>query len=175
MDQSAPPAAPVPPAAALAAARRHAAHLGPRLRAGGLRLATAESCTGGLIAALITQVPGSSDYFPGGVVSYADAAKTALLGVSPELLASDGAVSEAVALAMAQGIRRRLGVDLALSVTGIAGPGGGSPAKPVGTVWIALAGPGVGAEARLHRFQGPREAIQAQAAEAALGWVLGLG
>lgn len=153
-------------------ARRRAADLGPVLRARGLTVATAESCTGGIIAALLTDLPGSSDYVLGGVVSYADAAKTALLGVASRLLTEQGAVSEPVALAMADGVRLRLGADLALSVTGIAGPGGGSDAKPVGTVWIGLAGPDESLRARRFHFPGDRAAVRAQAAETALGWLM---
>ena len=148
-----------------------ALELGPALRAAELRLATAESCTGGLLGALLTEVPGSSDYYLGGVVAYADSAKVALLGVAPELLAAQGAVSEAVARAMAAGLRARLGADLVLSITGIAGPGGGTPGKPVGTVWIGLVGPGVSQAAR-HRFAGDRETVRLAAAAAALGMLL---
>ena len=158
----------------LEGARRHAADLGPLLRARGLSVATAESCTGGLIAALLTELPGSSDYVLGGVVAYANAAKTALLEVSAELLAERGAVSEAVALAMAEGGRRGLKADLAVSVTGIAGPGGGSAARPVGTVWIGVAGPGDGSRAQCFHFSGDRAAVRARAAEAALGWLVAL-
>jgi nicotinamide-nucleotide amidase len=102
-------------------------------------LALAESCTGGAIAHRITNVPGASEIFLGGVVSYSNAAKQKFLGVRPESLAAHGAVSEAVAGEMAAGARERFGADFALAVTGIAGPGGGSPEKPVGTVFIALA------------------------------------
>jgi nicotinamide-nucleotide amidase len=107
-----------------------------------LSLATAESCTGGMIANRLTNVPGASQVFWGGVISYANAAKDSLLGVAPALLAEHGAVSEPVARAMAEGARLRSGADYALAVTGIAGPGGGSDAKPVGTVFIGLAAPG---------------------------------
>jgi PncC family amidohydrolase len=105
----------------------------------GVWLATAESCTGGLVAHLITGVPGSSGYFRGGIVSYSDDAKRLLLDVGEELLAAHGAVSAQVARAMAIGVRGRLGVDMAISVTGVAGPGGGSVAKPVGLTYIAVA------------------------------------
>jgi nicotinamide-nucleotide amidase len=104
-------------------------------------LALAESCTGGLIAHRITNVPGASEVFQGGVVSYANSAKETFLGVRPEDLRSQGAVSEAVARAMAVGAREKFGSDFALAVTGIAGPGGGSAEKPAGTVFIALASP----------------------------------
>ena len=114
-----------------------AAALLDRLRAQGLRLATAESCTGGLIAALFTEIAGSSDVVERGFVTYSDAAKTELLGVSDELLALHGAVSEPVARAMVQGALARSHADVAVSVTGVAGPGGGSDAKPVGLVHIA--------------------------------------
>lgn len=113
--------------------------VGDVLRARGLTLAVAESCTGGLIGHRITDVPGSSAYFLGGVVAYADAVKTGLLGVRPDILARHGAVSTEVAEEMAAGVRLRFGADLGLATTGIAGPGGGTPAKPVGTVYVALA------------------------------------
>ncbi len=105
----------------------------------GLTLATAESCTGGLLADLLTNVPGSSDYFVGGVVSYSYNAKEILLGVDHSTLIREGAVSEAVARQMAEGIRARLAADVGIGITGVAGPGGGSPDKPVGLVWIGLA------------------------------------
>jgi len=153
-----------PDAPALAEAVGHA------LRARGATLATAESCTGGLIGAWITAVPGSSDYYLGGVVAYANAAKIALLGVDPAILATHGAVSEATARAMATGARARLGADFGVSVTGIAGPGGGSGYRPVGLVYIGLAAP-EGVRAARHVFAGDREAVRAAAARAALAWV----
>lgn len=122
-------------------------------------LSLAESCTGGLVAKRITDVPGSSAYFLAGAVTYANAAKSAVLGVSPELLAEKGAVSAEVAMAMAQGVRRLSGSDIALAVTGIAGPDGGTPDKPVGTVFIAMDTP-VGSRARAYRFHGDREDVR---------------
>lgn len=115
--------------------------IGLRLQAKGWTLGTAESCTGGLLAHYITTLAGSSAFFQGGVVSYANCVKRDLLGVPEEMLLAYGAVSEPVALAMAQGARRALGVDVAVSVTGIAGPSGGTEAKPVGTVYLAMASP----------------------------------
>jgi nicotinamide-nucleotide amidase len=108
-------------------------------RGHGLRLATAESCTGGLAAGLITSIPGASDVFDCGFVTYSNTAKTTLLGVPESLIARHGAVSEEVALAMAEGALARSGADLSVSVTGVAGPAGGSSAKPVGLVHIAAA------------------------------------
>ena len=113
--------------------------LGDAMRARGWRLATAESCTGGLIAAACTEQAGSSDWFDCGFVSYSNAAKTALLGVDAALIAEHGAVSQAVARAMASGALARCNANLAVAVTGVAGPTGGTAAKPVGTVWLAWA------------------------------------
>jgi len=104
-----------------------------------LTIATAESCTGGLVGHLLTNVPGSSEYVLGGIIAYCNKAKVALLGVRPATLERHGAVSEPTALAMARGARRRFGADIAISVTGIAGPTGGAPDKPVGLVYIGLA------------------------------------
>jgi nicotinamide-nucleotide amidase len=133
----------------------------------GLTLATAESCTGGLIGGALTAVPGSSDSYLGGVISYADDVKTHILGVDPHLISAVGAVSDAVALAMACGARDHLGADFAVSVTGIAGPAGGSPEKPVGTVWFAVAGPEA-ARAEVRRFAGDRETVRARSVMTAL-------
>ena len=145
--------------------------LGEQLRARGLTLATAESCTGGAIAAALTAVPGSSDYFRGGVVPYSLEAKEALLGVPRRLLEEMGAVSEECALALAEGARRALGADLAVATTGIAGPGGAEPGKPVGLVFIALAD-GAGALCTRTVFAGDRAAIIAAATREALTLVL---
>ena len=138
------------------------------LRAQGLTCATAESCTGGGVGAAITAVPGSSAVFLGGVISYANAVKEGVLGVSPETLATVGAVSSETAAQMADGVRRLLKADLAVSVTGIAGPGGGSAEKPVGLVWFGLATKdGVRTERAI--FTGDRAAVRAQAVTHALG------
>jgi len=133
----------------------------------GLKLGTAESCTGGLVGGRLTDVPGSSAVYVGGVVCYANELKTELLGVPAGLIAAHGAVSEPVALALAEGAVARLRVDLAVAVTGIAGPDGGSEEKPVGTVWFGLAGPW-GSEARRSMFGGGRHEVRARAAQAAL-------
>jgi PncC family amidohydrolase len=132
-----------------------------------MKLALAESCTGGLIAHRITNVPGSSEYFLGGVVSYADAIKRRLLEVDAETLAQDGAVSRQTALEMARGACRVIGADVGIAVTGIAGPGGGSEDKPVGLTWIAVLGPDV---ERVERYMwgGDRIANKERSAEAAL-------
>lgn len=142
--------------------------VGRLLGAAGSTVAVAESCTGGLLAERLTRMPGSSAYFLGGVVAYADRVKTALLGVADELIARDGAVSEQVARAMASGVRARVGSDWGIGITGIAGPGGGSRAKPVGRVDIALAGPGGQVVYRRVQLAGDREAVRQRAAELAL-------
>jgi nicotinamide-nucleotide amidase len=136
-------------------------------RSRGLRLAVAESCTGGLLGARLTDIPGSSDVFVGGVIAYDNALKIDLLGVPESLLAEHGAVSEPVARAMADGAVRRFGVGGALSVTGIAGPAGGSAEKPVGTVWLGCALEGT-VETRRALFPGSRQEVRARAAQAAL-------
>lgn len=138
-------------------------------RAEGIRIAVAESCTGGLLGARITAIPGSSDVFIGGALAYDNAAKIEMLGVEPVEIETHGAVSEAVAVAMARGVRRRLSADLGISITGIAGPGGGTPDKPVGTVWIALDGRVTGA--RGMRLIGDRAEIRQRSAQAALDFV----
>ena len=145
--------------------------LGQLLRQHNLKLATAESCTGGLIADRITDVPGSSDYFLGGFVSYAYEAKVASLGVSWDTLKAHGAVSRETVLEMAHGARRALGADLAISVSGIAGPGGGLPEKPVGTTWIGLVTPD-GERAEVFYWQGNRRENKQQSAEAALNMLI---
>lgn len=144
-----------------------------RLRDQGRRLAVAESCTGGLVAHRITAVPGASDVLVGGVVAYADRAKTELLGVSPDTIARVGAVSEEVARAMAEGVRARFDAEAGVGVTGIAGPAGGSAEKPVGTVWLG-ASVGERTEARRVVLPGTRGDIQRRAAQAALLLLLDL-
>jgi nicotinamide-nucleotide amidase len=135
-----------------------------------LRIALAESCTGGLITSRLTDVPGSSKYVRHSVVAYSNDAKTGLLGVSAALLAEHGAVSEQVALAMADGIRAQAAVDVGLGVTGIAGPDGGTPQKPVGTVAIAAV-TAAATRSRIFRFPGEREQVKFQASQAALDMV----
>jgi nicotinamide-nucleotide amidase len=143
------------------------AAVGRVLRAHQATLALAESCTGGLIGHLVTEVPGSSDYFLLGAVTYSNAAKQEVLGVRAETLAAHGAVAEATVREMAEGVRRRAGATLGLATSGIAGPGGGTPDKPVGTVWAAVAGP---TGTRAHRFLFPfgRDMVKHAAAFAAL-------
>lgn len=154
-----------------AALARLARSVGQRLRQAGLQLATAESCTGGLLAKVLTDVAGSSDYFERGWVTYSNAAKQAELGVPRALIARHGAVSEAVALAMAKGALRASRARVSIAITGVAGPGGGTRAKPVGTVWIAWGFRRRGkplAIALPFRFRGGRDAVRHQAAAVAL-------
>ena len=132
-----------------------------------ITLATAESCTGGNVAAALTSVAGSSVYFLGGIVSYSNAAKNALLGVSGEILADRGAVSADCAQAMAEGARARFGADVAVSTTGIAGPGGGTNRKPVGTVVFALSDPSGTLTFERH-FEGDRQSVILQSTLVAL-------
>jgi nicotinamide-nucleotide amidase len=137
------------------------------LRTRGRRVAVAESCTGGLLGGRITDVPGSSDVFEGGVIAYANAVKLRELGVPQAVLDAQGAVSEPVARAMAEAARTRFGTDYGVGITGIAGPGGGTPEKPVGLVWFALAAP-EGTTAHRSIFPGSREEIRARAAQTGL-------
>ena len=141
--------------------------VGELLRQQGLRLAVAESCTGGLVGHRVTNIPGSSDYFLGGIISYANEAKEGLLGVRHETLEKYGAVSEETVREMAAGVRKRLGTSLGIAITGIAGPGGGTAEKPAGLVWIGLSAPD-GEQARRFLFAGDRLAVKSQAAQAAL-------
>ncbi|WKE66458.1 CinA family protein [Gallaecimonas kandeliae] len=153
------------------AIRTLAAELGAKAKAAGLRLSSAESCTGGLIAGAITEIAGSSNWFDEAFITYANAAKMRRLGVSEESLARFGAVSEAVVREMAEGARVASGADLAVASSGIAGPDGGSPEKPVGTVWLAWAGPD-GTQARCVHFQGDRQDVRLQAVFTALEGLL---
>ncbi len=142
--------------------------LASALRTRGLRIATAESCTGGLIAAACTAVAGSSDWFERGFVTYSNEAKTESLGVPAALIAAHGAVSAEVARAMAEGALAHSRAQMAVAVTGIAGPGGGSPGKPVGTVWLAIARTGAPAQAELLQLAGDRTAVREQTVQRAL-------
>jgi len=149
-----------------------AAALGRALTRRGLVLATAESCTGGMAGALITAVPGSSRYYAGGAVCYANQEKVRQLGVDPATIERHGAVSEECAREMAAGIRARIGADVAVSVTGVAGPDGGTPEKPVGTVWLAVAGPGDAMRTKHFVWPGARDQIRTLASHWALALVL---
>ncbi|MBP2683539.1 MAG: CinA domain protein [Deltaproteobacteria bacterium] len=143
--------------------------LGAALSASGKTVAVAESCTGGLLGGAITSIPGSSRYFSGGVLAYADSAKISVLAVPPALIAARGAVSRDVALAMAEGVLSLFPADLAIAVTGVAGPGGGSRGKPAGTVWVAVVTPGGVRYAHRFRFSGGREAVRRETVRASLG------
>jgi PncC family amidohydrolase len=137
----------------------------------GYSLGVAESCTGGMLAAAITELPGVSSFFLGGIVSYANEVKHALLGVPEEMLATYGAVSEPTARAMAEGVRSRLGTSLGAGITGIAGPGGATDGKPVGLVYIAVADAN-GSECRRDVWPGDRSAVRRSSVEAALRLIL---
>ncbi len=145
--------------------------IGKALKARGWTLAVAESCTGGLVGHRITNVPGSSEYYLGSVTAYAYEAKVRLLGVSWDTLNRCGAVSRESVIEMARGVRQALGSDVGLSVSGIAGPGGGTPDKPVGLTWVGLSTP-EGDWAREFRWHGDRLENKAASAEAALKWLL---
>ena len=148
--------------------------LGAALSSSGKTVAVAESCTGGLLGGAITSIPGSSRYFSGGILAYANSVKTSLLAVPPGLIAARGAVSRDVALAMAEGVLSRFPADLAIAVTGVAGPGGGSRGKPVGTVWVAVATLGGVRYAHRFRFSGGREAVRRETVRASLGAAIGV-
>lgn len=147
------------------------ARVGQALRGRGLRVAVAESCTGGLVLKRLTDLPGSSGWVEGGIVAYADRVKEEQLGVPASVLRSRGAVSEEVARAMAEGVVDRLGAGLGVAVTGITGPGGAVPGKPVGTVWFAVA---VSGKTRAERvgFQGDRRRVREESAAHALRMIL---
>lgn len=142
--------------------------LGELLLAGGNTLCVAESCTGGWLAKAVTDIPGSSAWFECGVVTYSNEAKTRILGVSDRTLLRHGAVSEAVALEMIEGLGQHFSADAMVAITGIAGPGGGSSDKPVGTVWLGLQFPGTRAVSQLLQLHGNRDRIRQQAVEHAL-------
>lgn len=148
-----------------------ARRVGDACRSAGVRLATAESCTGGLVAHLITEIPGSSAYFVGAVVTYADEIKVGLADVPADVLAAHGAVSAQVACAMADGVRRRLSADLAVAITGVAGPDGGTAAKPVGLTYVAVADAS-GQDVRRHAWDLDRTGNKRASAAAALDLVL---
>jgi nicotinamide-nucleotide amidase len=157
------------------AIRASAARVADRLLATGRVLAVAESCTGGWLGKACTDLPGSSRWFAGGVVAYSNRIKAAMLAVDADVLERDGAVSEATVRAMARGALERFGSDLAIAVSGIAGPDGGSPDKPVGTVWFAWAarvGDRVHIHAAVEHFDGDREAVRRQAVARALDGAL---
>lgn len=151
---------------------KHVEALARALLERGWRLATAESCTGGLIAAACTELAGSSDWFERGYVTYSNAAKIEALGVDAALIAAHGAVSEEVVRAMAEGALRRSAADLAIAVTGIAGPGGAVPGKPVGTVWIGVASRGAPCAAERLALAGDRASVRAQSVLRALDLAL---
>ena len=144
--------------------------VGERLVAKGWRVATAESCTGGLLARRITDVPGASRYFERGFVTYSNASKLELVGVDPAAIEAHGAVSAPVAEQLAEGARARAGVELGVGITGVAGPDGGSEEKPVGTVFIGIASPG-GHAVRRFRFMGTRKTIRERSAQTALDMI----
>ena len=148
--------------------------LGEQLLQHNWRIATAESCTGGGVAAAITSIPGSSAWFEYGIVSYANAAKEKLLGVSSETLAREGAVSEAVVIEMARGVLALSGADIAIAISGVAGPGGGSAEKPVGTVWFAWATATGEIKTESKHFDGDRAAVQKQAVVLGLEVLVGV-
>jgi nicotinamide-nucleotide amidase len=151
-----------------------AAHVGGLLKAHGLKLATAESCTGGGVAQAITNIAGSSAWFERGFITYANEAKCEMLGVSPDTLMHHGAVSEAVVREMMAGALQHSHAQVALAVSGIAGPDGGTPEKPVGTVWFAWGIKHGASHAQLYQFRGDRAEVRAQAARVAMQGVIDL-
>lgn len=151
--------------------KKHERLIGESLREKGLKLALAESCTGGLLSSILTDVAGSSDYFLGSIVAYDNGVKQSELGVKAATLKKHGAVSKETAIEMARGVKKALGSDISAAVTGIAGPGGGSPEKPVGLVFIAVA-KGRTTEAQRFVFKGGRKSIKKQSAEAALSMIV---
>lgn len=138
--------------------------IGSAMLKAGKTLSTAESCTGGLVGMLLTSVPGSSQWFKGGVIAYSNAVKTDILNVPFSVIEEDGAVSKKTVLAMAAGVRELIGTDLSVSISGIAGPGGGTTDKPVGTVWMAVRGE-KSVSAEMKRFAGKRDVVRRRAAD----------
>ena len=153
--------------------RELAARLGAALEKRGWMLGCAESCTGGLLASVLTDAPGASAWFAGAIVAYANDIKRAVLGVSQEILDANGAVSREAVLAMAKGARGVLRADVAVSISGIAGPSGGTPQKPVGTVWMAWHGPQTVSVKRF-QFSGDRLSVKRQAAREAMAGTLAM-
>jgi len=151
-----------------------AGHIASRLIARSERMATAESCTGGLIAKVLTDLSGSSAWFERGIVSYSNEAKAELLGVPEAMLAEFGAVSGPTVIAMADGLRARAPVQWTLSVSGVAGPTGGSADKPVGTVFIGWSGAGIATSSSRFQFEGDRDAVRRRTVEAALAGLIDL-
>lgn len=145
-----------------------AQQLGDALRHHHLTCAVAESCTGGRVASAITEIPGSSQWFDRGYVTYTNESKTAMLGVSPALFINHGAVSEAVVIAMAEGVLNHCAADVSVAISGVAGPSGGTPEKPVGTVWLAWTLRHHKTIATCHHFDGDRSSIRTQAVREAL-------
>ncbi len=152
-----------------------AAQVGELLKSRGFMLATAESCTGGGVAQAVTDIPGSSEWFECGFVTYANQAKVEMLGVQPQTLRLHGAVSEATVREMAEGALQHSHADIALAVSGVAGPGGGTPEKPVGTVWFAWALRGGATEARKYLLSGDRAEVRAESVRIALQGLLEIG
>jgi len=150
---------------------RAVSELGECLRVEDNFLATAESCTGGLLASTLTDTPGSSEWFAGSVIAYSNEVKAKLLGVKPDALEKHGAVSKPVVIAMAEGVLKTVGAHVSVAISGIAGPSGGTPDKPVGTVWMAWAWPG-GSRAKLYEFSGTRQEIKEQSVMAAINGLL---
>ena len=142
----------------------HVKRIGNIMRKAGITLSAAESCTGGMVGMLLTSVPGSSEWFAGGIIAYSNSFKTTVLGISSSLIETEGAVSRETAVAMAAGIRKLTGSDISISVTGIAGPGGGSSEKPVGTVWMAVCS-SHSVSAEMKRFAGDRDVVRRKAAD----------
>lgn len=155
-------------------AHRVAMRIGDALKSRGLMMATAESCTGGWVAQVITSIPGSSHWFDRGFVTYSNVSKQEMLGVRGSTLEQQGAVSDAVVREMAEGALAHSGASVSVAISGIAGPEGGTPGKPIGTVWLAWAGAGYATRSRSAHFAGDREMVRQQAMMAGLHGILEL-